>query len=63
MQEIQLSSLVKSISPQWLSLLTEDEQNMLIVLKHGFANLDECDVQEIVEAAIVEQHNKGNIFH
>ncbi len=62
MQEIQLSNLVKSISPQWLSLLTEDELNMLIVLKHGFANLDECDVKEIIEAAILEQH-KGNIFH
>lgn len=62
MQEIQLSSLVKSISPQWLSLLTKDELNMLIVLKHGFANLKEGDVKEIVEAAILEQH-KGTIFH
>lgn len=62
MQEIQLSSLVKSISPQWLSLLTEDELNMLIVLKHGFTNLNAGDVKEIVEAAIVEQH-KGSFFH
>ena len=62
MQEIQLSSLVKSISPQWLSLLTDDEQNMLIVLKHGFADLKEADVKEIIEAAILEQH-KGIYFH
>lgn len=62
MQEIQLFSLVKSISPQWLSLLTEDELNMLIVLKHGFANLNETDVKEIIEAAILEQH-KGVLFH
>lgn len=62
MQEIQLSSLVKSISPEWLSLLTDDELNMLIVLRHGFANLNAGDVKEIVEAAIAEQH-KGNFFH
>lgn len=62
MQEIQLSSLVKAFSPQWLSLLTEDELKMLIVLKHGFANLNECDVKEIVEAAILEQH-KGLLIH
>ncbi len=62
MQEIQLSSLVKSISPQWLSLLTEEELNMLIVLKHGFTNLNESDVKEIIEAAILEQH-KGIFFH
>lgn len=62
MQEIQLSSLVKSISPQWLSLLRENEQNMLIVLKHGFANLNETDVREIIEAAIQEQH-KGILYH
>ncbi len=62
MQEIQLSSLVKAFSPQWLSLLTEDELKMLIVLKHGFANLNECDVKEIVEAAILEQH-KGLRIH
>ncbi|RXI98589.1 hypothetical protein DS745_19935 [Anaerobacillus alkaliphilus] len=62
MQEIQLSSLVKSISPQWLSLLTDEELNMLIVLKHGFTNLNESDVKEIIEAAILEQH-KGILFH
>jgi hypothetical protein len=62
MQEIQLSSLVKSISPQWFSLLTEDELNMLIVLKHGFANLNESDVKEIIGAAIIEQH-KGTVLH
>ncbi|OIJ12450.1 hypothetical protein BKP45_11570 [Anaerobacillus alkalidiazotrophicus] len=63
MQEIQLSSLVKSISPQWLSLLTEDELSMLIVLKHGFANLNEGDVKEIIEAAILEQHKGIAYLH
>lgn len=59
MQEVQLSSLVKSVSPQWLSLLTQAEQKMLIVLKYGSANLNESDVKEIVEAAILEKHSKS----
>ena len=58
MQEIQLFSLVNYVSPQWLSLLTEDEQNMRIVLKHGFANLKEDDLKEIIEAAILQQQEQ-----
>ncbi|MCD8502652.1 MAG: hypothetical protein LRY71_14545 [Bacillaceae bacterium] len=62
MQEIQLSNLVKSVSPQWLSLLTKSEQKMLIALKYGSSNLSENDVKEIVEAAILEHHDQ-RLYH
>lgn len=62
MQEIQLSNLVKSVSPKWLSLLTKSEQKMLIALKYGSSKLTESDVKEIVEAAILEQHD-DRLYH
>ncbi|WP_018921758.1 hypothetical protein [Salsuginibacillus kocurii] len=58
MQQIQLDELLETKAPDWLTLLTEQELSMPIVLKHGFADLKQHDIQEIVEAVIMEQHTQ-----
>ena len=61
METIELSYLLVSVSPQYLSLLTGNEKNVSIVLRDGFTCVNEEDVKEIVEAVIMENMNKSYI--
>ena len=61
MKTIELSYLLVSVSPQYLSLLTLNEKTLPIVLRDGLTWVKEEDVKEIVEAVIMENMEKRYI--
>ncbi len=58
MNSLKLSEIVLSVRPELFHLLTVQELDLQIVLKHGLDALEPEDVLEIIEASII--HNKEN---
>lgn len=58
MNSLKLSEIVLSVRPELFHLLTAQERDLQIVLKHGLDALEPEDVLEIIEASII--HNKEN---
>ncbi|SFE95691.1 hypothetical protein [Alteribacillus iranensis] len=55
MEQIQLDVLVEFMHPSFLELLKEEEKHVPIVLQDGLRDVSKTDVQEIVEAVIMER--------
>ncbi|SDH72764.1 MULTISPECIES: hypothetical protein [Alteribacillus] len=62
MEQIQLEVLLEFMYPQGLALLKKEERNVPIVLQDGLRDVSETDVQEIVEAVIMER-GKSSVPH
>ncbi|SDH30984.1 hypothetical protein SAMN05192534_1045 [Alteribacillus persepolensis] len=62
MEQIQLEILLEFMYPQALALLKEEERHVPIVLQDGLRDVTETDVQEIVEAVIMER-GKSSVPH
>lgn len=62
MEQIQLEVLLEFMYPQALTLLKKEERNVPIVLQDGLRDVSETDVQEIVEAVIMER-GKSSVPH
>ncbi|MFZ4450700.1 hypothetical protein [Salibacterium aidingense] len=55
MEQIQLDVLLEFLYPQALGLLKKEEKSIPIVFQDGLRDVDEADVQEIIEAVIMER--------
>ncbi|RSL32914.1 hypothetical protein D7Z54_12875 [Salibacterium salarium] len=55
MEQIQLDVLLEFLYPEALDLLTKKEKVVPIVLHDGLRDVSETDVQEIMEAVIMER--------
>ncbi|SFQ08082.1 hypothetical protein [Salibacterium halotolerans] len=55
MEQIQLNVLLEFLYPEALELLKQEEKDTPIVLQDGLRDVKEADVQEILEAVIMEQ--------
>ncbi|MFB4163061.1 hypothetical protein ACE1TI_04280 [Alteribacillus sp. JSM 102045] len=62
MEQIQLEVLLEFMYPQGLKLLKKEERSVPIVLQDGLRDVSETDVQEIVEAVIMER-GKSSVPH
>lgn len=61
METVRLETIVTSVMPEVLHVLTPEELDVPIVLRNGMHTLDRHDVLEIVEATI---HTRSrNILH
>ncbi|MFB5663919.1 hypothetical protein [Alteribacillus sp. HJP-4] len=59
MEQIQLDVLLEFMYPEGLALLKEEERQVPIVLQDGLRDVDEQDVQEIIEAVLMERGKNG----
>ncbi|MDQ0298533.1 hypothetical protein J2S78_000941 [Salibacterium salarium] len=62
MEQIQLDVLLEFLYPQALDLLKTEEKTVPIVLQDGLRDVSEADVQEIMEAVIMER-GQDSIVH
>ncbi|MGY4689188.1 hypothetical protein [Salibacterium sp. K-3] len=62
MEQIQLDVLLEFLYPEALELLKQEEKEIPIVLQDGLRDVNETDVQEIIEAVIMEQ-GQGAVVH
>ncbi|MFD2705332.1 MULTISPECIES: hypothetical protein [Salibacterium] len=62
MEQIQLNVLLGFLYPEALELLKQEEKDTPIVLQDGLRDVNEADVQEILEAVIMEQ-GRGDLVH
>ncbi|WP_134699143.1 hypothetical protein [Ammoniphilus sp. YIM 78166] len=53
METLKLSEIVLSVRPELYRLLTEQELDLPIVLKHGLGSIQAEDILQIIEASIL----------
>ncbi|MDA3129767.1 hypothetical protein ACFPTR_11320 [Aliibacillus thermotolerans] len=62
MEQIQLQFLLEFLYPERLELLKEEELQVPVVFQDGLRNIKQKDIDEIVEAVIMEG-GKDAIIH
>lgn len=63
METLKLSEIVLSVRPELYRLLTEQELDLPIVLKHGLGSIQAEDILQIIEASILYGKEENDVLH
>lgn len=63
METLKLSEIVLSVRPELYRLLTEQERDLPIVLKHGLGSIQGEDILQIIEASILHGKEENDVLH